>query len=333
MVGISFATLITVIARTIDLGNAIHRKFTEGREYRRKRFGSFFGELFYWLGILNTEDVQRYHFKINLWSKEEASAWRESYITKCTNIAVAAAIFATAGQSALSLESLTEAHWSAAALLTASMALGIFSVLVAVSLQNSVAMLSNHSEIRLWLSKGLNGRYYDYPKPYDGLLLVSSAATVKLCDAPQLLLRLSIMAYFLGFGLYLLYVWIWELVDYATNYRNNLIFYVCALGAVVAYLSFLWAGRIEDQDQVNQQFNLKRAFDTGTVDKKMEMLEKWTEIVETLTTSKSESEKAEARQAMDDVLYFMRHGERPAKSLDTITQDLSRNRTDGKIEA
>ncbi|KAK5094801.1 hypothetical protein LTS08_008418 [Lithohypha guttulata] len=306
-IGLSFATLITIIAKIIDFADALGRKFTEGREYRRIRFGSIRGEIWYWLGLLNTEEVQRVHFNINLWSKEEVCAWKDAYVSRCSAICVAAAIFASIGQSALGLDGMRETHWSASALLTASMALGILAVCAAVSLQNSVTGLSNHKDIRLWLSKGLSKDYYEYPEPYKGLLMESSASTVKLMEAPQLLLNLSVAMYFLGFGLYLLYAWIWAVEEPTVNFRNNFIFYVCVSGAVIAYIAFLWSGRILDQDKVNLQFNLKRRFDTGATDKKMDMLEKWSEIVEVLTTSRSEFEKAEARRGMDEMLSFMRY--------------------------
>lgn len=63
-----FATLITFIARAIDLSDALGRRFTEGRIYRRKRFGKFLGEWFYWTRLLDTATVQRYHYNINLWT-------------------------------------------------------------------------------------------------------------------------------------------------------------------------------------------------------------------------------------------------------------------------
>lgn len=307
-----FGTLLELIVSVIDLFDALGRRFTEGRDYRQKRFGRVRGELAYWLGLLNTEEIQRTHFNINFWSKDEATAWKDAYVSRCSAICVASAIFASIGQSALSLDGVRDAHWSAGALLSASMALGTLSVVAAVSLQNNVTSLSNHKEIRLWLSKGLSQHYYDYPEPYHSLLLESSASTIKLMEAPNILLNLSVVTYFLGFGLYLLYSWIWAVVDSPLSYRNNFIFYVCTLGGVLAYIALLASGRLMDRDRVNQQFNLKQRFDTGTVDKKMEMLERWTEIVEVMTSSKSESEKVTARQAMDDVLYFMRFGEKPS---------------------
>lgn len=63
-----------------------------------------------------------------------------------------------------------------------------------------------------------------------------------------------------------------------------------------------------DRDKVNQQFNVKRRCDTGEMYKKMEMLDKWSDIVDVLTSSKSVDQKQEARQSLDEVLYFMRFG-------------------------
>lgn len=325
-----FATVLETILKVVNFADALGRKFTEGREYRRKRFGSFFGEIFYWAGLVNTEEIQTYHYNINLWSKDEANHWKESYISRCSAICVAAAIFASVGQSALQLDGVHDAHWSASALLTASMVLGILSVVAAVALQNSVTKLSNHREVRLWLSKGIaNG--YDYPEPYKNLLLESSAATIKLLQAPQLLLDLSVTCYFLGFGLYLLYAWMWAVVEPGVTFRNNFIFYVCVISMVVGYILLFWIAKIGDKDKVNQQFNLKRRFDTGTEDKKMEMLERWTEVVEVLTCSKDEAERKEARQAMEEVLNYMRYGMDGSQT--TQKSDAEHSRTNSETTA
>ena len=328
MVGIEFATLLAFIGDVIDLGQVLKRKFTEGREYRRRRFGSIRGELYHWLGLLNTEEIQRIHFNINLWSNDEACAWRDAYASRCSAICVASAIFASIGQSALSLQGLTEAHWIAGALLIASQVLGILSVVAGVSLQNSVTSLTGHKDVRLWLSKGISTHWYDYPESYQSMLLDCSAATVKLLEAPQILLEGAVIAYLLGFGLYLLYVWQWEVAEPVVNYRNSLIFYVCVIGAVVLFVSVIWGGRMMDKDKVNLHFNLKRRFDTGEVDKKMNMLDRWTEIVHVLTTSKSETERAEARKAMDDVLYFMRFGEKPSEEMKKEEEAQEKQRQD-----
>lgn len=319
-----FVTLIGVISRAIDLADALKRRFTEGGVYRRTRFGKFLGEWFYWSRTLDTETVQRYHYNINLWTKDEAMAWRESYISRCSAVSVAAAIFASVGLTALQLESMPDSHWSATALLTASMTLGILSVCAATTLQNSVTDLSNDCEVRLWLSQGL-GNWPDYTGTlYGDLLLESSAATVALTGSPTLLLNLSVIAYFLGFGIYLLYGWKWAITDVPLNWRNEFIFYVAVIGSTILYIAWLWAGKIMDKDKVNQQFNLRQRLDTGDTDKKVEMLQKWTEIVEILTTSKDEEKKQSAREQMDAVLYSMRY------NVDKFPDNTNKNAKKGK---
>lgn len=257
--------------------------------------------------MLDTENVQRYHYNINLWTRDEAMAWRDSYISRCSAVSVAAAIFASVGLTALQLQSMPDSHWSATALLTASMTLGIMSVCAATTLQNAVTDLSNDCEVRLWLSQGL-GNWPDYSGTlYHNLLLESSAATVALAESPTLLLNLSVVAYFLGFGIYLLYGWKWNIAGSALDWRNEFIFYVAVIGSIVLYIVFIWAGRILDKDKVNQQFNVRQSLDTGDEDRRLQMLRKWTEIVEILTTSQDEARKRVARENMDAVLYTMRY--------------------------
>ena len=130
MVGIDFITSLERINEVFNFANALKGKFVEGREYQRKRIGSVLGELYSWLAIHNTEDIRLYHFHINLWTKEEACAWKDYYISRYSAISVAAAIFASVGQSVLSLEGMTDAHWSANSFLISSMVLGILSLSV-----------------------------------------------------------------------------------------------------------------------------------------------------------------------------------------------------------
>lgn len=303
-----FITVLNTINRLVDLSDALKRRFTEGALYRRLRFGKYLGNTYYFSRTLDTESIQRHHYNINLWTASEALAWRDAYISKCSAISVAAAIFASVGLTALQLQSMPDSHWSATALLTASMTLGIMSVCAATTLQNKVAELSNDCEVRLWLSQGL-GTWGNYTGTlYHDLMLESSAATVALTESPTLLLNLSVITYFLGFGIYLLYGWKWDISGSALNWRNEFIFYNVVIGAVVAYIALLWAGKIMDKDRVNQQFNVRQRFDTGDEDKRLQMLKKWTEIVEILTSSNESAErKRAARESMDAVLYSMRY--------------------------
>jgi len=68
-----------IVINIFDYSDAIARKFKEGREYRRHRFGSILGEAYYWFGIVDTATVQRYHLNINFWTRQEAMEWRDSY--------------------------------------------------------------------------------------------------------------------------------------------------------------------------------------------------------------------------------------------------------------
>lgn len=234
-------------------------------------------------------------------------AWRESYISRCSAVSVAAAIFASVGLAALQLQNMPDSHWSASALVTASMTLGILSVVAATTLQNSVTDLSNDCEVRLWLSQGL-GRWADYTGGlYGKMVLESSAATVALTEAPVLLLNLSVITYFLGFGIYLLYGWKWAITDSPVDWRNQFIFYIAVIGSTILYMAYMWAGKIIDKDRVNQQFNLRARLDTGDTDRRLEMLQRWTEIVEVLTSSRDEEVKKEARESMDQILHAMRY--------------------------
>lgn len=243
---------------------------------------------------------------------------------------MAAAIFASIGLTALQLENMPDTHWSANALVTVSMALGVLSVSAATTLQNSVTKLSNHREIRLWLSKG-SPSYVDYGQAYQTLFLESSAATIKLSESPMLLLNLAVVAYLLGFGLYLLYGWLNAVTEPATNFRNIFVFYVAVIGGVLGYIALLWGHRLLDKDRANLHFNLKRRFDTGFISGQEELLEKWTDTVEVLTSSKSEAEKQTARQGLEEVLHMFRYG-RPMTTDESKDANNTASSGVGKVE-
>lgn len=299
-------SMLDIILGVFSIADAMKRKFTEGREYRKRRFGLFRGELYYWLGMLDTETVQRYHLQINLWTAKEAMEWKESIKSRCEAVSVAAAIFASIGLTALQLEGMQSVHWSATALVTMSMVLGIFSVTAATTLQNTVTRLSNHKDVRLWLSRGINMDWINYPGAFQGLPLESSAATVKLTQAPTLLLNLAVLTFFLGFGLYIIYGWLESIEGASPRFRNQFIFYIITIGVVVGYMCFFWAGQMIDQEQVNQQFNIKRYLDTTKTSQQERLLCKWTYVIEALAIAETEEERDKARRDMEKVVSEMR---------------------------
>lgn len=111
------------------------------------------------LGFLDTEEVRKTHWNINRWKDEDVLAWENSYVSSRAAISVAGAIFASVGLGSLSLPNLDNTHWTARALLSCIMALGILSVVYAITQQQTVAMLNSPLEIRLWLSRGRLDRF------------------------------------------------------------------------------------------------------------------------------------------------------------------------------
>ncbi len=81
------------------------------------------------------------------------------------------------------------------------------------------------------------GREQKYPVVYQQLPLESSVATIKLTEAPTLFLNPAVLTYFLGFGLYLLYGWLWAVAPPASNFGNIFIFYTVTVADVIGYVA------------------------------------------------------------------------------------------------
>ena len=133
---------------TGSLASALEFSASFGANYRRARSGHV-GDLFYITGLVDTDAVRDTHFNISFWTDEEAMAWKNSPVTSCNATAVAGAIFATLGLTALQLPELNSTHWTARACFVASMVLGVLSVTTATSQQHYVGMLNNPLAIRL----------------------------------------------------------------------------------------------------------------------------------------------------------------------------------------
>jgi hypothetical protein len=160
-------------------------------------------------GLLDMEEVRKTHWNINRWKDEEVLVWKRAYVTRCSAIAVAGAIFTSVGLGSLSLPDTDDNHLTARALLSCSMALGILSVIYATTQQQTVAMLNSSLEIRLYLSSGgLDRINHSYAMRYRLLPLESSVATVKQFGLPSLLLKLAVLLYLAGFVIYILFAWL-----------------------------------------------------------------------------------------------------------------------------
>ncbi|KEF51054.1 uncharacterized protein A1O9_12904 [Exophiala aquamarina CBS 119918] len=210
---------------------------------------------------------------INCWSDDDVKAWKAAYIQNCNSIAVASAIFASIGLTSLQLPDVNATHWTARAFLITSMTLGILSTVYATSQQAEIAMLIEPLDLRVWLSRGhhrqvqstaspdtmtvdqrtsdTGDRSNDLPpqptavKPPASraplatpppLPMEGSVAMEIRAQLPQELLFLAVYSYFIGFGLYLLFLWLRNVNSDAINSRNVFICFVLVIGIFVVKL-------------------------------------------------------------------------------------------------
>jgi len=134
------------------------------------------------------------------------------------------------------------------------MALGVLSLSCATSLNRQVTRLQTPLQIRLWLSRGISKRHY--PPPFNMFPLESSISALQISEVPGTLLNLSIMIYLIGFGLYLLYSWLNNIPDGATDNRNVFIFFVVTVGLFATYYQCFSIARILDASRTRHDFDL-----------------------------------------------------------------------------
>jgi hypothetical protein len=189
-----------------------------------------------------------------------------------------AAIFASVGLSALSLPNMDVTHWSARALLSASMAFGILSVTYATYQQQFIGMMNSATEIRIWLSCGkadrdptkgqppfwkslirLENYGIEYDLPYRLFPLESSMAAQMKMQLPSMLLQVAILLYLTGFGLYLLFAWLENAIPPSLDYRSIFIVYTVAVGLVLWHFVVLSTFNPIDQIKRQNDFQLDTA--------------------------------------------------------------------------
>ena len=151
-----------------------------------------------------------------------------------------------------------DTHWSARALLSASMVCGIISLVAALMVQESLRRLYSHMDIRLWLSHGVSAHREGYEDPHNYLPLESSVAAHKLVDAPVQFLILAVVLYFLGFGIYLLYGWLYKVAEPSSNFRNILIVYVAVICMSGGYFACLGAWQSLDGQRIHARLKTDR---------------------------------------------------------------------------
>jgi len=63
---------------------------------KNRKFGSYGRKRFRWIirafasiGLLDLKRIKKVHWDINCWTSDEVMAWRQSYISNCSSIAIA----------------------------------------------------------------------------------------------------------------------------------------------------------------------------------------------------------------------------------------------------
>lgn len=169
------------------------------------------------------------------------------------------------------------------------MVLGVASVVTAARQHRTVGMLNSPLDIRLWLSRGRPKSYRDfrdipkYFKSYRDLLdiphifikpfanyetdkydpvqgfqrlpLESSISALKAIALPRHLLDLAVLVFLVGFGLYVLFLWLSNVDESGQSYRNVFIVFIVTVGMYVIYDLLVELARILDDDIRNSEFN------------------------------------------------------------------------------
>lgn len=139
------------------------------------------------------------------------------------------------------------------------MILGVLSVVFASSQQQNIGILNNALEIRLWLSRGkLEIEKRRYKKPFKLLPLESSVSALKQFYMPKVILNLAVLLYTIGFGIYLLYSWLYrvEINGGLNDFRNIFIAFVATVGLVCVYQIILRAFSYADEWKRTKDFDL-----------------------------------------------------------------------------
>ncbi|KIW10628.1 hypothetical protein PV08_11592 [Exophiala spinifera] len=240
----------------IAFAAALGRNF----DYESQRWG-FRGRILGLFRLVDTNAARQLHWNINTWTDDEVMAWKQSCISNCTAIQVAGAIFASVGLTALQLPNMDSSHWSARALLSCSMILGVLSVVQAASLQQHISVLNRAFDIRLWLSRGkIETDKTHYRRPFHYLPLESSVATLKQFSMPKALLNWAVLLYTVGFGIYLLFAWIYHVESEGgrNDFRNVFMSFVATVGVVYVSVFVVDMFAIADERKRVFEFDLNR---------------------------------------------------------------------------
>jgi hypothetical protein len=151
------------------------------------------------------------------------------------------------------------------------MVLGVVSVITATRAHQTVGMLNSPLDIRLWLSRGRPTRYFDeqpvpfrvnqmrtekyaFVKGFHQLPLESSVSALKEIAFPRHLLSLAVLLYLIGFGLYVLFLWLDNIETSGQAYRNIFIVFIITVGLYIMHDGCLSYMRLSHDNKRNTEF-------------------------------------------------------------------------------
>ncbi|KAL2015782.1 hypothetical protein VTK56DRAFT_4835 [Thermocarpiscus australiensis] len=193
---------------------------------------------------------------------QTALDFRAAVKDESSMIAVAGTILAQVAITALSLDDMRRVHWTARGFLLFSLASSIISVYYAVRQYRTFSRFLEPADIRRWIRRNRKFTRAGPAEQHGDLL--PSAASVLTVSAPSALLSASAYSFLAGMGIYLLFVWIWELDEVAGQGDSKAIFitYVVAVG--VCYLLYYVSGLLVSNSHLLSEAILDSLKGTGT---------------------------------------------------------------------
>ena len=142
------------------------------------------------------------------------------------------------------------------------MILAILAVAEATSLQQKIAGLNSHLDVRLWLSRGTSAHSHLYRsmKPFHVFPLESSVASVEAVRMPRLYVFFAGWVFAVGMGIYLASRWLNEIeVLNRVKDRNVFITFAAVISGLLVHDICLSVFEARDQEKRIKEFGMNNA--------------------------------------------------------------------------
>ncbi|KAF2496463.1 hypothetical protein BU16DRAFT_460458 [Lophium mytilinum] len=211
---------------------------------------------------------------------DDAMNFKTSVLDGCTMISVASALLAQISITALSLDALSQTHWTARGSLIFSLTTALMAVYYATTQHRIMSRLLSAKQVRSWIRGGeiiiRRGRHHlqamlqaraelrpcdpteldhvqaqlihDRPQFLRQTCFTPSVAAVVTISAPQMLLSTSLMALLLGLGIYLGFTWTFRLDTVAGPQNSRNVFITYVVGLTVSIIVYSMSRLIQNKD-------------------------------------------------------------------------------------